>query len=54
MIQLTLFVEFILFSANKGHRESITSTKSQMMDVQDLRVDSSVNSPRGVEMGKLL
>ena len=29
VIQLALFVECILFSANKGQRESITSTESQ-------------------------
>ena len=29
MIQLDLFIECILFSANKGQRESITSSESQ-------------------------
>ena len=41
VIQLALFVECILFSANKGQRESITSTESH--DILQENVTLPVN-----------
>ena len=48
VIQLALFVEYILFSANKGQRGSITSTESQ--DILQENVTLPVKQGKGQGM----